>query len=198
MKKTRFILMLTLAVSVLPALAQDAASSSPAAPKHARGGHGGSGVHEWGDPMRGALESLTPAERKQLIDARQKAMEAPELAEVKKNAEAARKEVMDAVKAAILKADPSLAPILEKAKEGGFKDITPEERQKLQDARKAAMQNPDVEKARTNAQPAEKAFRDALHAAMLKADPTLGPVLEKVEAAAKEKGPHAGKKKPTE
>jgi len=132
--------------------------------------------------MREALDSLTPAERTQLMEARKKAMEAPELAEAKQKAEAARKESMDARKGALLKQDPSLGPILDKVQTpGGFKDLTPEERQKLQAARQAL---PEVEH---KGSPAEKAFQEAMRAAMLKVDPTIGPVLDKVDAAMKAK-----------
>jgi len=64
--------------------------------------------------MREALESLTPAERKQLMEARKKAMEAPEVVEARQKEEAARKAMREAVKAATLKADPTLGPVLDK------------------------------------------------------------------------------------
>jgi len=66
-----------------------------------------------------------------------------------------------------------------------MESLTPAERTQLMEARKKAMESPEVKDA-------EKALRDAVHAAMLKADPTIGPVLEKVEAAMKER--HAERK----
>lgn len=191
MKRTLSILALTLTASALTALAQDAPAPggpAPGEPKHER--HMRRGGPEGGGPLRAAMEALTPEERKQFMEARQKAEAAPEVAETKTKAMEARKAVMEAMKAAMVKADPSLAPIVEKMHAaGGPKELTPEERQKLQAARKSAMADPDVQKAMAEAQPLEKAHRDALHAAMLKADPTIGPILEKVEAAVKEKMP---------
>lgn len=61
-----------------------------------------------------------------------------------------------------------------------WKSLTPEEREKLKAAHQAAKNDPNVVQAR-------KAFQDARQAAMLKADPTLAPVLEKLKAAKKEK-----------
>jgi len=119
MKKTITTIALVCAASAFTAFAQDKDSTTPAAtpaaPKHEGRPHFGGGPGGPGGPMHEAMESLTPAERTQLMEARKKAMESPEV-----------------------------------------KD-------------------------------AEKALRDAVHAAMLKADPTIGPVLEKVEAAMKEK-----------
>lgn len=62
-----------------------------------------------------------------------------------------------------------------------WKSLTPEEREKVKAARKAVKNNPEVVQAK-------KAFHATLKTAMLKADPTIAPVLEKLEAAKKEKG----------
>ncbi|XHR28050.1 MAG: hypothetical protein ACFUZC_19235 [Chthoniobacteraceae bacterium] len=116
MKRTILTLALVAATSAITALAQDATptpSATPAeGPRHHREGgkdHGGPG-----GPFKEALEALTPAEREQLKAAHQKAKDDPALVEARKKAEAARKAVAEAEKAALLKADPSIGPVLDK------------------------------------------------------------------------------------
>jgi hypothetical protein len=110
MKKISSIVALAFAASVLPALAQDTPLPAPACPpEQMEKGHRGPG-----GPMRDIMESLTPAERKQLIEARKKAKDDPAVVEARGKAEAAHKAVMDANKAAMLKADPTIGPVLDK------------------------------------------------------------------------------------
>jgi hypothetical protein len=59
-------------------------------------------------------------------------------------------------------------------------NLTPEERQKVMKARQAAMQDPSVSSARQKMQAAGKEFHDTLEAAMLKADPSIKPILDKM------------------
>lgn len=59
-------------------------------------------------------------------------------------------------------------------------NLSPEERQKLQGAREKAMQDPAVQAAHDKMRQASKEFRDAMHAAMLKADPSIQPILNKI------------------
>ncbi len=68
-----------------------------------------------------------------------------------------------------------------------LESLTPAERQQYREARKKSRNDPAVTEARKKAEEARKAVTDATKAAMLKADPTIGPVLEKVEAAIKDK-----------
>jgi Spy/CpxP family protein refolding chaperone len=63
---------------------------------------------------------------------------------------------------------------------GQMGNLTPEERQKVMNARKSAMQDPSVSSARQKLQAAQKEFHEALDAAMLKADPSLKPILDKM------------------
>lgn len=70
---------------------------------------------------------------------------------------------------------------------GVWKSLSPEEREKLKAASKAAKDDPAVAQARTKLIEQAKAFHDARAAAMLKADPSLAPVLEKLKEARKEK-----------
>jgi uncharacterized protein YbaA (DUF1428 family) len=59
-------------------------------------------------------------------------------------------------------------------------NLSPDERQKLEAAHQKAMQDPAVHSAHEKMRQAHKEFRDALHAAMLKADPTVQPILDKM------------------
>ncbi|MCX6967411.1 MAG: hypothetical protein NTZ46_06440 [Verrucomicrobia bacterium] len=68
-----------------------------------------------------------------------------------------------------------------RAKGGAWKSLTPEEREKLKAAHRAVKNDPNVLQAR-------KTFQETQQAAMLKVDPTLAPVLEKLKAAKEQKG----------
>ena len=59
-------------------------------------------------------------------------------------------------------------------------NLTPEERQKVEAARKTAMQDPAVQSAREKMRQSRKDFQGAMHAAMLKADPSIQPILDKI------------------
>jgi hypothetical protein len=59
-------------------------------------------------------------------------------------------------------------------------NLSREEREKLQAARQKAMQDPAVQSAHDKMRAAHKEFRDAMHAAMLKADPSIQPILNKI------------------
>ncbi len=58
--------------------------------------------------------------------------------------------------------------------------LTPEERQTLRAAHKTAMQDPSVKAAEATRATDKKGYRQAMRAAMLKADPNVGPILEKM------------------
>ena len=61
-------------------------------------------------------------------------------------------------------------------------NLSPEERQKVQAAHRKAMQEPSVQAAREKMRQAHKEFHDTMHAAMLKADPSIQPILNKIPA----------------
>ena len=67
-----------------------------------------------GGPARDILESLTPSERNQLNEAHKKAIGAPEVVAARQKIEVVHEEFMSALKAATLKADPTIGPILDK------------------------------------------------------------------------------------
>ena len=59
-------------------------------------------------------------------------------------------------------------------------NLSPEERQKLMTARQKAMQDPAVQAAHDKMREARREFMTSMRAAMLKADPTIQPVLDKI------------------
>jgi uncharacterized protein YbaA (DUF1428 family) len=61
-----------------------------------------------------------------------------------------------------------------------FANLSADEREKLKAAREKAMQDPGVQAAHEKRRQADKEFRDALHASMLKADPSIQPILDKM------------------
>ena len=67
--------------------------------------------------MRGRLAVLTPEERRQFIAARRKAKEDPAVKSAEATRETDRRGYHKAMKEAVLRADPSVAPILEKLRE---------------------------------------------------------------------------------
>ena len=62
-----------------------------------------------------------------------------------------------------------------------FASLTPEERQKLKAAHKAAMHDPSVEAAKGEKGTNKRAFHLAVRNAMIKADPSVAPILEKMK-----------------
>ena len=79
----------------------------------------GQGIH---DKMKGRHRAenrwsvLPPAEREKMKAAHEKAMPDPSVQRAKKNLRQARREYRSAVNAAMIKADPSVEPILRKLK----------------------------------------------------------------------------------
>jgi Spy/CpxP family protein refolding chaperone len=59
-------------------------------------------------------------------------------------------------------------------------NLSPDERQKLQTAHQKAMQDPGVQAAKNRMRAAHREFRDAMRAAMIKADPSVQSILEKL------------------
>jgi hypothetical protein len=59
-------------------------------------------------------------------------------------------------------------------------NLTWEERQKLHAAHRQAMQDPAIRAAHDKLRQLRKEYRDTLHAAMLKADPSIQPILDKL------------------
>ena len=73
--------------------------------------------------------------------------------------------------------------------------LTQEERQKVVAARHTAMQDPAVKAARDKMQAASKEMHEALDAAMLKADPSIKPLLDKMPKGQRERRPGGGEER---
>jgi Spy/CpxP family protein refolding chaperone len=179
------------------AYAQDDAPSGPPAPSEKsgrphwkkQGGPGGSDR-----PMPG----LPPEEAQRLAAAREKAKGDPTVRSLKDARDALDEQLEKAVNAAMLAADPGLAPVLEKVKQSRdrakkmrdrFESLTPEQRQQLKAARQSAKADPSVvaarEKMKSANSPEErreagKSLHQAMKAAMTKQNPDLAPLLEQL------------------
>ena len=151
------------------------------------------------------LEGLSPEVRERFKKARQKALEDPKIKQLRETAEAANQELFKAVRAKMLEIDPELAWIVNKrakearnASEGregnrqdrqGYSGLDEADRQKLIAAREKARLDPAVETAeqakRDAKSPEERAsaaeaYRKAMRAAILKVDPSIEPLLDKI------------------
>lgn len=149
------------------------------------------------------MGNLPPAEQEKLKAAREKAMKDPKVQAAFEDMRATAKESHETLHAALLKADPSLQTVLDKMKAtrmerrkaGAFEEdaekagagrfgasLAPEERSKLQAALQKVRANADVKAAHARTQEARRLFLNALRTAMLSADPTVAPLLEKIPA----------------
>ncbi len=205
--KTLTVLCMGLAVAVTPLVAQDNPPSRLDA--------GSPGQHgpppQWkkrgkrpGPPPEAAL---TPDEQKRLAVARKKAKEDPTVRSLREAKEKLDEQLETAMHAAMLSADPTLAPTLDKIKQarvharemlGRFESLTPAQREQLRAAHAAVKNDPAVQAAREKMRAADspEARREAANethkavkAAMLKADPSLAPLLEKLGPGAMGPGP---------
>lgn len=196
-----------LAVTVMPLVAQDNPPPRPGA--NAPGQEGA--PPQWkkhgkrpGPPPEAAL---TPDEQKRLAAAREKAKEDPTVRSLREAKEKLDEQLETAMHAAMLSADSTLAPTLEKIKQartharetlGKFESLTPAQREQLKAARAAVKDDPAVQAAREKMRAADgpearreaaKETHKAVKAAMLKADPSLAPLLEKLGPGAMGPGP---------
>lgn len=154
------------------------------------------------------LENLPPEARQRFEAAREKALRDPAVQELRKKSETANREFFDAMRRKMLEIDPSLEEIVKNARgggkgpkdmkqdrrdggrePGGFGNLTDAEKEKLMAAREKAKADPAVVAAGKmkgqagtpeDRKAASEEFRKAMHSALLKADPTLGPILEKM------------------
>ena len=146
--------------------------------------------------LRGA--NLTPEERERLAAAREKADTNSTVQSLRAAKQQLDEQLANAMRAAMLAADPSLGPTLDKIKaardrakdmRGKFESLTPAQKKQLKAARSAAKDDPAVQAAREKMRNAEgpeakreagREMHRAMEAALLKADPTLGPLLEQL------------------
>lgn len=188
--------------SPLVATAQQSAATPTAdSPKHGPG--------EW-KRQRELIEALPEDVRNRFKEAREEAMKDPKIQALREKAEAAGKELRDAVREAIAAKDPDLASQLSEVlktreKDSGAKEkkfrpgaqietaiqkLPPAERDRLTAAREIAKQAPAVQSAEAAMKAAQtpearrdaaKNFHKAMREAMLTADPSLADILDKIK-----------------
>jgi len=206
MKKLHTLLAITaLCGSSLVATAQQPITKPSAADSQKQG----SG--EW-RKQREFIEGLPEDVRNRFKEAREEAMKDPKIQALREKAEAAAKELRDAMRAAISTKDPDLAAQLGEAlkgkeKESGTKEkkhrpagqieeamqkLPAAERDRLTAAREIAKQAPSVQSAEAAMKAAQtpearrdaaKNFQKAMRDAMLTADPSLADILDKIKTA---------------
>ena len=153
------------------------------------------------------LESLPPEMRERFEAAREKAMQDPKLRELRRTAEKAKRDFFKAMRTKMMEIDPALADMVRKRvmerkarrawkdDEGtpGFDSLNRDEREKLLAALERAQDDPTVQAAKekkwdaiTTAERtvARDVYRKAIQEAMIKVDPSLAPILEKLNAKA--------------
>jgi hypothetical protein len=141
---------------------------------------------------------LTSDERARLEAAEEKAKNDPTVRSLREAKESLDDQLANAMRAAMVAADPTLAPTLDKIRDArgrakGMRDryesLTPEQREQLKSARSIAKDDPAVVAAREAMKSADspearraagKAMHEAMKAAMTKQDPGLAALLEKL------------------
>jgi hypothetical protein len=169
------------------------------------------GPGEW-RKHREFIEGLPEDVRNRFKEAREEAMKDPKIQALREKAEAAGKELRDAMRDAIAAKDPELAAQLSdvlKTKEkdpstkekksrpagqieAAIQKLPPAERDRLTAAREIAKQAPAVQSAEAAMKAAQtpearrdaaKNFQKAMRDAMLTADPSLADILDKIKPA---------------
>ena len=154
----------------------------------------------WRDRL---LESLPPEMRERFEAAREKAMQDPKLRELRRTAERAKRDFFKAMRTKMMEIDPALAELVRKRvferkarrawkdEDGtpGFDSLSPDEREKFLAALERANDVPAVQAAKEKKwdaiTPAERTaarevYRKAMQEAMVKIDPSLAPILQKL------------------
>jgi hypothetical protein len=152
------------------------------------------------------LENLPPEIRERFQTAREKAIEDPKIQALRQNADKVNQEFFKAMREKMQEIDPGLGELIKKQAGGGgkgWKDrkedgggpppgpggLSEAERQKFQAAREKAKGDPAVvaaNKKKDDAKTPEERkaageeFRKVMKDAILKADPTVAPLLEKM------------------
>ncbi len=208
-----------LLLASLVAMAQSPAPMDPNAPQ--RPFFGGSGQRfqnggRWAGPnglrpgmgaqnpaRAAALASLTPEDRQRIMSARMAAMNDPQVRAAMANRQADPRAFRMAMRDAMVKADPSLAPTFQKIQQAvqqarganlqkfqkrlGF--LSDDERASLMKSRQAVQNDPAVDAARKQRdatttpearQQAERVYQQAVQAAMIRTDAKVGPILDKI------------------
>jgi hypothetical protein len=147
-------------------------------------------------------EAASAETRQRFLAVREKALEDPKLQRLRKDAQRANSEFFRAMRRKMLEIDPGLADIVRKrsayfkarrawSETGGFASLSDDEREKLVNVLAQVYEDPAVEAAdkkkwaaKSNAEwkAAEEAYRNALRDAMAKLDPSIVPILGKLDA----------------
>ncbi|MEI6033341.1 MAG: hypothetical protein WCS65_03545 [Verrucomicrobiae bacterium] len=187
-----------LLISMIAACAPMLFAEPPAGQKPpTQPGQGGGGM------LERMKDNMPPELRARFEAARAKAMQDPAVLELKKKADASAEEFRKAMREAMMKADPGLADLMKEqmgkwrdGKDGkrdeppGFSNLSDNDRQKLMAAREKAKSDPALQSAEAKKNEAKtpeerhaamEEFHKAMKAAILKADPTLAPILEQLK-----------------
>lgn len=190
-------LLLPALVATSPLLqAEPPAGASPSRPSSAQ-------LSEENQKPRDRMPPHIPPELRQRFEAaRDKVMKDPALQELRKKADLSAEEFRKAMREAIMKVDPGLAEILKDRmgekppgakdgrRDGGFADLSEGDRQRLMAAREIAKSDPVVQAAHAKKESAQspeerraagKEFHKAMKEALLKADPSLGTIIEQLK-----------------
>jgi hypothetical protein len=172
-----------------------------------------------GDGQRGEqavmkfLERVPEETRQRFLAAREKALEDPKLQRLRKNAQRANRDFFKAMRTKMLEIDPGLAELVRKFSmqfrarrawsEEGLSALSEEERHKLLSLMAQVEDDPAVAAAEKNRwdavttaerKTAFEAYRQAVSKAMLKVDPSIAPILDKLTSAQAPAAPPAGAK----
>ncbi len=204
MKRTLFLPVLA-ACTVLAVAEPPTEGTGPKPTPPAFSGPGNQPGDALREKMRKKVKENFPPEIRERFDAaREKALQDPKIQELKKKADAANGEFLQAMREAIMKADPGLAEMVkerfgDKMKEGrdgkpgevpAFANLSEGDRQKLMAAREKTKSDPAVQAAEAKKAAAKtpeerrtatEEFHKVMKEALLKADPTLGPILEQMK-----------------
>ena len=145
------------------------------------------------------LESLPPETRKRFEAAREKALQDPKLQELREAADRAKRDFLKATRDKMLEIDPGLAGVIKKrAGErkswrrrhlSGFGNLSEDELEKLRSAREKAKSDLAVQAAAKKKREANtleernvasEDYRKVMREAMVKADPSIASLLEKM------------------
>jgi hypothetical protein len=209
---------LSLACSWPPLLAQPAAPEGKSPLRSPR--------REHSRELSKFLEGLPPEMRERFTAAREKALEDPKLRQLRKDAQKAKREFFKAMRDKMIKIDPDLAEIVRKRVfaykawktwrdedgEAGFSSLSNAEREKLISALEKASDDAAVQAASQKnweaitsqeRAVASEEYRKIVEQRMIKIDPSVAPILEKLNStrpqssgAAGENGGNSGEQEP--
>ena len=179
MKNHKRIFTLSVATAVLtgltPLFAQD---STPTPPPPSAPAHGHGEWHKHGNPMA----NLTKEERQELKAVVEKTKDDSSVIAAKNDQKEAAKAEREAVKAAVVKADPNAQAIFDSMGKGkaGHKELTQEQREELRTDFEKVKEDSSVKTAREQLKKTHEAYVTAWRAAAVAADSKIQPVLDKL------------------